>query len=121
MRAVIQDRYGAADLLQVRDVDPPVVGDDEVLVRVRAASVHPDVWHVVSGRPYVLRLMGSGLRRPRYRVPGTDVAGQVEAVGRNVTRFQPADEVFGETVTAISGTTAAPTPSMCPSPRTPWR
>ena len=95
----MQDSYGSADLLQVRDVDTPVVGDDEVLVRVRAASVHPDVWHVVSGRPYVLRLMGSGLRRPKYHVPGTDVAGQVEAVGRYVTRFQPGDEVFGETVT----------------------
>jgi NADPH:quinone reductase-like Zn-dependent oxidoreductase len=99
MRAVVQERYGSEDLLQVRDVDSPVVGDDEVLVRVRAASVHPDVWHVVSGRPYVLRLMGSGLRRPKYHVPGTDVAGQVEAVGRDVTRFQPGDEVFGETVT----------------------
>ena len=86
-------------MLQVRDVDTPVVGDDEVLVRVSAASVHPDVWHVVNGRPYVLRLMGSGLRRPKNRVPGTDVAGQVEAVGRNVTRLRPGDEVFGETVT----------------------
>jgi NADPH:quinone reductase-like Zn-dependent oxidoreductase len=57
------------------------------------------VWHVVSGRPYVLRLMGSGLRRPKHRVPGTDMAGQVEAVGRKATRFQPGDEVFGETVT----------------------
>lgn len=99
MRAVVQDSYGTVDLLEVRDVDTPVVGDDEVLVRVRAASVHPDVWHVVSGRPRVLRLMGSGLRRPKYLVPGTDVAGQVEAVGQNVTRFQPEDEVFGETVT----------------------
>jgi NADPH:quinone reductase-like Zn-dependent oxidoreductase len=99
MRAVVQDSYGSADLLRVRDVDTPLVGDDEVLVRVRAASVHPDVWHVVTGRPYVLRLMGSGLRRPKHHVPGTDMAGQVEAVGRNVTRFQRGDEVFGETVT----------------------
>jgi NADPH:quinone reductase-like Zn-dependent oxidoreductase len=99
VRAVVQVSYGAADLLEVRDVDTPVVRDDEVLVRVRAASVHPDVWHVVTGRPLVLRLMGSGLRRPKYRVPGTDVAGQVEAVGRSVTRFQPGSEVFGETVT----------------------
>jgi NADPH:quinone reductase-like Zn-dependent oxidoreductase len=99
MRAVVQDSYGSADLLQVRDIDTPAVGEDEVLVRVRAASVHPDVWHVVSGRPYVLRLMGSGLRRPKYQVPGTDMAGHVEAVGQNVTRFEPGDEVFGETVT----------------------
>ncbi len=95
----MQDSYGSPDLLQVRDVNSPVVGDDDVLVRVRAASVHPDVWHVVTGRPYVLRLMGSGLRRPKYQVPGTDVAGQVEAVGRNVTRFRPQEAVFGETVT----------------------
>jgi NADPH:quinone reductase-like Zn-dependent oxidoreductase len=99
MRAVVQDSYGSPDLLQVRDVSSPVMGDDHVLVRVRAASVHPDVWHVVTGRPYVLRLMGSGLRRPKYQVPGTDVAGLVEAVGRNVTRLRPLEEVFGETVT----------------------
>jgi NADPH:quinone reductase-like Zn-dependent oxidoreductase len=99
MRAVMQDCYGSADLLEVRDVDTPAVGDDMVLVRVRAASVHPDVWHVVTGRPYVLRLMGSGVRNPKYHVPGTDMAGHVEVVGRNVTRFQLGDEVFGETVT----------------------
>ena len=95
----MQDRYGSADWLRIRDVETPVVKDDDVLVRVRAASIHPDVWHVVSGHPYVLRLMGSGVRRPRNRVPGTDVAGQVEVVGRNVTRFGPGDAVFGETVT----------------------
>ncbi len=99
MRAVVQDRYGSAESLQVRDIDTPVVGDEEVLVRARAASVHPDIWHVVSGHPYVLRLMGSGLRRPKNCVPGTDVAGEVEMVGRNVTRFRPGDNVFGETVT----------------------
>src|SRR5680860_1243746 len=125
MRAVVQDRYGSADVLQVRDVDTPVVGDDEVLVRVRAASVHPDVWHVVSGRPYVLRLMGSGLRRPRNRVPGTDVAGQVEVVGRNVTRLRPGDEVFGETVSgyqwhnggAFAEYVAVPERALAPKPR----
>jgi NADPH:quinone reductase-like Zn-dependent oxidoreductase len=69
-----------------------------VLVRVRAASVHADVWHVVTGWPYVLRLMGAGLRRPKNQVPGTDVAGVVEAVGASVTRFSPGDEVFGETM-----------------------
>ena len=98
MKAMVQDKYGPADLLVLRDIDMPVVGDDDVLVRVRAASVHPDVWHVVSGRPYVLRFMGAGLRRPKNRVPGTDVAGLVESVGKGVTRFQPGDEVFGESV-----------------------
>src|SRR5690606_35838894 len=75
--------------------------DDEVLVRVRAASVHPDVWHVVTGQPYVLRLMGSGLRRPRNPVPGTDMAGVVESTGARATRFRPGDEVFGETLRSM--------------------
>jgi NADPH:quinone reductase-like Zn-dependent oxidoreductase len=102
MQAIVQDRYGSPDALQLRDIGRPAVGDDEVLVRVRAASVHPDVWHVVSGRPYVLRLMGSGMLRPKCRVPGTDLAGLVEAVGKKVTRFRPGDEVFGETVRGYS-------------------
>jgi NADPH:quinone reductase-like Zn-dependent oxidoreductase len=97
MQAIIQDRYGPAEeVLRLQEVDTPQVGADEVLVRVRAASVHPDVWHAVTGRPYVLRLMGSGLRKPVNRIPGTDLAGRVETVGRLVTRFQPGDEVFGE-------------------------
>ncbi|MEV4383004.1 NAD(P)-dependent alcohol dehydrogenase [Streptosporangium sp. NPDC049644] len=98
MKAVVQDAYGSPEVLELREIDKPVVKEDEVLVRVRAASVHPDVWHVVSGRPYVLRLMGAGLLRPKNRVPGTDVAGHVESVGRKVTRFRPGDEVFGETI-----------------------
>lgn len=97
MKAVVQDRYGSPEeVLRLREVDVPVAGDDEVLVRVRAASVHPDVWHVVTGRPYVLRLMGAGLLRPKETVPGTDLAGEVVSVGRGVTRFKAGDEVFGE-------------------------
>jgi NADPH:quinone reductase-like Zn-dependent oxidoreductase len=98
MRAVIQDSYGSVDDLTVREVATPEVADDEVLVRVRSASVHPDVWHVLAGRPYVLRLMGSGLRRPHDQIPGTDVSGLVESVGKDVTRLQPGDAVFGETL-----------------------
>ncbi|WP_219512564.1 NAD(P)-dependent alcohol dehydrogenase [Nonomuraea ceibae] len=98
MKAVVQRAYGSPDLLEVREVDRPAAGDDEVLVRVRAASVHPDVWHVVSGRPYVLRLMGNGLARPKLRIPGTDMAGRVVSAGKDVSRFRPGDEVFGETV-----------------------
>ncbi|MEX2619134.1 MAG: alcohol dehydrogenase catalytic domain-containing protein, partial [Egibacteraceae bacterium] len=99
MRAVVQLGYGGPpEVLEVRELDLPSLGDDEVLVRVRAASVHPDVWHVVTGLPRVLRLMGSGVRRPRDVVPGTDVAGEVESVGAGVTRFRPGDEVFGETL-----------------------
>jgi NADPH:quinone reductase-like Zn-dependent oxidoreductase len=98
MKAVVQEGYGSLDALQVQEVEKPAPGDDEVLVRVRAASVHPDVWHVVSGRPYVLRLMGAGFFKPKNPTPGTDMAGVVEAVGKNVTRFQLGDEVFGETI-----------------------
>ncbi len=97
MKAIIQSKYGSLDVLELREVDNPLVRDDEVLVRVRAASVHPDVWHVVSGLPYVLRLMGAGLLKPKNSIPGTDVAGYVEAVGKNVKEFEPGDEVFGET------------------------
>ena len=100
MKAIVQDRYGSPDVLKLREIDEPSVGDDQVLVRVRAASVHADVWHVMRGVPYVLRIMGAGLRRPKDLVPGTDLAGIVEAVGRNVTRFQPGDEVFGQSLVA---------------------
>ena len=104
MKAVVQDAYGSPDVLKLQEIGKPVIKDDEVLVRVRAASVHPDVWHVVSGRPYVLRIMGAGLRRPKVPVPGTDVAGHVESAGKDVTRFQPGDEVFGETVSGMQWT-----------------
>jgi NADPH:quinone reductase-like Zn-dependent oxidoreductase len=96
MKAMTQDKYGsAADVLALDDITVPVAGDDEVLIRVRAAGIGPDVWHLMTGRPYFVRLMGVGLRKPKVRVVGRDVAGSVEAVGRNVTEFQPGDEVFG--------------------------
>lgn len=98
MKAIVQDKYGSPDDLELREVDKPAVGDDEVLVRVRAASVHPDIWHVVSGRPYVLRLMGTGIFKPKNPIPGTDMAGIVESVGKSVTRFRQGDAVFGETI-----------------------
>lgn len=97
----MQDRYGPADLLRLGEVDVPDVLPDEVLVRVAATSVHVDVWHVVNGLPYALRLMGAGVRRPRTPVPGTDVAGVVERVGRSVTRFRAGEAVMGETVRGI--------------------
>ena len=100
MKAIVQDRYGSPDVLELRDIDQPLAADDEVLVRVRAASVHADVWHAMKGVPYVLRVMGSGLRAPKHRVPGTDLAGLVESVGTNVTRFRPGDEVFGQSLLA---------------------
>jgi NADPH:quinone reductase-like Zn-dependent oxidoreductase len=101
MKAIIQDRYGSPDVLELREIAEPVAKDDEVLVRVHAASVHPDVWHVVRGVPYVLRIMGAGVRKPRNPVPGIDLAGRVEAVGAKVTRFRPGEEVFGEIVRGI--------------------
>ena len=98
MKAIIQDRYGSPDALVLGEIDRPAPGDDEVLVRVRAASVHADVWHAMTGQPYVLRILGSGLRTPKNRVPGTDVAGQVESVGTRVSRFRAGDEVFGQSL-----------------------
>ncbi|MEE9297843.1 MAG: NAD(P)-dependent alcohol dehydrogenase [Acidimicrobiia bacterium] len=95
MKAIVQYRYGAPDhVLELQDVDKPAVKDDEVLVRVHAASVNPADWHLMTGRPYLIRLQ-AGLLKPKRNIPGTDVAGLVEAVGRNVMQFQPGDEVFG--------------------------
>ena len=94
MKAIVQDTYGSADVLELRDIDKPMFGDEDVLVGVRAAGVNPGVWHLMAGQPYLVRAF-SGLRKPRNRVAGQDVAGRVEAVGRDVTRFQPGDEVFG--------------------------
>ncbi len=98
MKAITHTKYGPPEVLQLAEVEKPTPKDDEVLIKVHAASVHPDVWHVVSGLPYALRLMGAGLRKPKNPIPGTDMAGLVESVGKNVTRFQPGDEVFGESI-----------------------
>ena len=95
MRAIVYHRYGSPDdVLALTDIDKPMVKDNEVLVRVHAASVNPADWHLVRGKPYIARLQ-FGLRRPKNTVPGCDVAGQVEAVGKNVTIFRPGDEVYG--------------------------
>ena len=94
MKAIVQDAYGSADLLELRDIDRPVPRDDEVLVEVRAAGVGPEVWHLMTGRPYVARA-ALGLRKPRIPVRGWDGAGRVEAVGAKVTGLEPGDEVFG--------------------------
>ncbi len=95
MKAIVYDRYGSADVLELKDVDKPVVKDDDVLVRVRAASANPLDWHFMRGQPYIMRPQ-SGLRGPKRRVLGNDMAGEVEAVGKNVTRFRPGDEVIGD-------------------------
>ncbi len=95
MKAVTYCDYGTADVLRFGDVQKPTPADDEVLVRVRAASVNPLDWHYMRGTPYVMRAMGSGLRVPKETRLGVDFAGTVEAVGRRVTRFKPGDDVFG--------------------------
>ena len=94
MKAIVQRRFGSPDVLRLEEVDKPVPREDEVLVRVCAAAVNIGDWHLLRGIPYVMRL-GLGLRKPRREIPGRDIAGQVEAVGRNVEDFQPGDEVFG--------------------------
>jgi NADPH:quinone reductase-like Zn-dependent oxidoreductase len=96
MKAIAQDQYGSPDVLELADVDEPVVEDDELLVRVHAASVNPADWHFMRGEPRIARLQ-AGLRIPKHRVLGCDVAGRVKAVGEDVTAFRPGDEVFGST------------------------
>lgn len=96
MKAIVRDRYGSPDVLRFEEVPKPTVGDAEVLVRVHAASANPADWHTLRGEPRFIRL-GDGLLKPKSRALGIDIAGEVEAVGRDVTRFQPGDEVFGAT------------------------
>jgi hypothetical protein len=95
VKAIVQDTYGSTDVLELRDIDKPEIADGEVLVRVHAAGVDRGVWHLMAGLPYPVRLAGCGLRAPKTQVPGMDLAGVVDAVGKDVTRFQPGDEVFG--------------------------
>jgi NADPH:quinone reductase-like Zn-dependent oxidoreductase len=94
MKAIVYREYGSTDVLRLEEIEKPVVGDDDVLLRVHAASVNPIDWHFMRGSPYLLRLM-FGLRKPRVARLGIDAAGKVDAVGRNVTQFKPGDEVFG--------------------------
>jgi NADPH:quinone reductase-like Zn-dependent oxidoreductase len=95
MRAIVRDRYGPPEVLELREVARPQIGEDEVLVRVRAAGVDRGAWHLMAGLPYPIRLAGYGLRAPKNPIIGSEVAGVVEAVGSSVTRFRPGDEVFG--------------------------
>ena len=94
MKAIVYQRYGPPDVLQLQEVDKPVIGDDAVLVRVRAAAVNPYDWHFMRGEPYFMRLI-AGLRTPKRIRLGVDYSGQVEAAGKDVTQFQPGDEVYG--------------------------
>ena len=95
MRAVVQDRYGDADVLRLATLARPQVTDQEVLVRVHAAGLDRGTWHLMTGKPYLMRIAGMGFRGPKDRVPGRDLAGTIAAVGSGVTRFAVGDEVYG--------------------------
>jgi 2-desacetyl-2-hydroxyethyl bacteriochlorophyllide A dehydrogenase len=95
MKAIVQTEYGSTQMLSLQEVDKPVVPDNGVLVRVHAASVNAGDWHLMRGTPFLIRLLFGGLLKPKIKILGTDVAGRVEAVGKDVTQFQPGDQVFG--------------------------
>ena len=95
MQAIVRHEYGSADVLRVEEIDRPTIGADEVLIRVHAAGLDRGTWHIMAGMPYLFRLMGPGVRKPKNPVLGLDVAGTVVAVGADVTRFAIGDEVFG--------------------------
>ena len=95
MKAIVRDAYGSADVLRLEDVDEPVAGDGEVLVRVRAAGLDRGAWHFMAGVPYLIRIAGFGVRRPKNRGLGSELAGVVEAAGAGVTGFAPGDAVYG--------------------------
>jgi NADPH:quinone reductase-like Zn-dependent oxidoreductase len=116
VKAIVQDTYGSTDVLELRDVDKPEPADDEVLVRVRAAGVSRGVWHLMTGLPYAIRIAGYGLRAPKTPVPGMDLAGVVAAVGKDVTRFQIGDEVFGIGKGAFAEYARAPENKLAPKP-----
>jgi NADPH:quinone reductase-like Zn-dependent oxidoreductase len=115
MKAIVQDRYGSADVLEFRDIEEPVVGENDVLVRVYAAGCGPDVWHLMTGMPYMARL-AIGLRTPKLPVLGWDVAGTVDAVGSNVTGIRPGDEVMGTTKGSFAELAIAKADDLVPKP-----
>jgi NADPH:quinone reductase-like Zn-dependent oxidoreductase len=115
MKAIVQDHYGSEDALRLREIDRPTVGDGDVLVRVHAASIHLGDRLVMAGRPLLVR-MATGLRRPKQPIPGTDIAGTVEGVGKAVTRFQAGDEVFGWTSGAFAEFSTTPEDHLAAKP-----
>ena len=116
MKAIVQDTYGSADVLEFRDIAAPEIAAGEVLLRVHAAGVDRGAWHLITGLPYPVRLAGYGLRAPKITVPGTSIAGVVAAAGRDVTRFQPGDEVFGIGLGAFAEYARAPENKLAPKP-----
>src|ERR671918_2410615 len=116
MKAIVRDTYGSPEVLELRDIDKPEIADDEVLVRVHAAGVDRGVWHIMTGLPYPIRLAGYGLRAPKNPVIGSDMAGVVEAVGKDVSRVRPGDEVFGIGKGSYAEYARAPEDKLAPKP-----
>ncbi len=118
MKAIVQDKYGSApaDVLRLADVARPTIGDAEILVRVRAASVDRGTWHIMAGLPYPIRAAGFGLRRPKALNPGRSVAGTVESVGQEVTEFAPGDEVYGTCAGSFAEYAVADAKRLAPKP-----
>ncbi len=116
MEAVVQDTYGSVDVLRIAQIPRPEIAGNEVLVRVHAAGVHIGDWHVMTGMPYLMRVMGFGFRAPKVHVRGMDVAGTVEAVGQNVAQFQAGDEVFGTCDGSFAEYASTPEETLAPKP-----
>jgi NADPH:quinone reductase-like Zn-dependent oxidoreductase len=115
MKAIVQERYGSADALALREIENPRVRDDDVLVRVLAASAHMGDWHVMTGLPYLFRVV-NGVRAPKTAVRGTNFAGRIESVGSDVTHFGPGDEVFGICAGSFAESAIAQTNKIAPKP-----
>src|SRR4051794_7841559 len=115
MKAIIQAKYGLPDVLNFKDIEKPIVKDDQVLVRVHSAAVNIGDWHLLRGVPYVMRI-ATGLLKPRHEVPGLDVAGEIEAVGRDVTELRAGEEVFGWCKGAFAGYACAGENNFLPKP-----
>ena len=116
MRAIVRDRYGSADVLRLADVNLPEIGDEDVLVRVRAAGLDRGAWHIMAGLPYLIRIAGYGVRKPRTAGLGSEVAGVVEAVGANVTQLRPGEAVFGTCRAAFAQYASARPDELAPMP-----
>ncbi len=116
MKAIVRDRYGSAEVLRLSDMQVPRVGEDDVLVRVRAAGLDRGAWHVMAGMPYLIRIAGYGLRRPRAPGLGSEVAGIVEAIGSRVTGLRPGEAVFGACDAAFAEYAVARPDRLAPTP-----
>ena len=116
MRAIVRDRYGSADVLRLADVNLPELAEEEVLVRVRAAGLDRGAWHIMAGLPYLIRIAGYGVRRPRTAGLGSELAGVVEAVGANVTQLRPGEAVFGTCRAAFAQYASARPDALAPMP-----